>query len=198
MKSGNILWKRVGLLVAGAAALCGLACLAYYLFQVPIRSALGALYWKTDPALAAEVARGLLDFDLPPDYKPEKALKFQEGVADAVILVSQAHPSDLIFISQTPQGILANDAWRARYEERAAHAIAGQLYDTETVGIQSATVRGQPTALRLLEGNDQNKQAVRQLACMFQGKSGEILLVIVASQSTWDQSMVEDFLSSIR
>jgi hypothetical protein len=50
----------------------------------------------------------------------------------------------------------------------------------------------------LLEGTDQKGQAVRQLACMFQGKRSEILLVIVASQSTWDQSMVEEFLSSIR
>lgn len=198
MKQRKIIWKRVGLLAAGAVALCGLTCLVYYLFQAPLRSALARLYWKTDPALAAEVAHGLLDFDLPPDYQPEKVLNLKEGIADAVVLVSQAHPSDLIFISQTPEGILSNDEWRTKYEERAAHAIADQLYDTKTISTQSATVRGQPTTLRLLEGTDQNGQAVKQLACMFNGKTGEILLVLVANRSTWDQEMVEAFLASIR
>lgn len=198
MKRESILWKRVGLLVTGAVLLCGLAGLACYLFQVPFRSALGALYWKNDPALAAEVARDLLDFDLPPGYRPEKVLKLKEGMADAVVLVSEAHPSDLILISQTPDGILSNDAWRTKYEERGAHAIAGQFYDTETTGTQPATVRGQSIPLRLLEGTDQSNRAVRQLACMFQGERSEILLVIVAGRSTWDPSMVEEFLHSIR
>ena len=198
MKSGKIIWKRVALLLAGAVVLCGLIGLAYYTLQGPLRSALNAQYWKTDPVQAAEVARTLIDFDLPPGYQPEKVMKFKEEMADAVIIVSQAHPSDLIYISRTPDGILANDAWRTRYEERGAQAIADLLYDTETISTTTTTVRGQSTTLRLLEGTDKNGQAVKQLACMFEGKSGEILLVMVASQATWDQEMVDDFLKSIR
>jgi hypothetical protein len=198
MKSTKVIWKRVALLLGGVLALCGLASLAIYAFQNPLRSALNAIYWKSDPAQAAEAARALVDFDLPPGYQPEKLMRLKGETALAVILASQAHPGDLIIISQTPDGILANEAWRTKYEVRGAHQIAGQLYDTETVDTTTATVRGQPTTLRLLEGLDQNGQAVRQLACMFNGKSGEILLVMVASQSSWDQAMVDRFLSSIR
>jgi hypothetical protein len=93
---------------------------------------------------------------------------------------------------------LANDAWQTRYEERGAHAFADLIYDTETIGMTTTTVRGQSTTMRWLEGTDQNGQAVKQLACMFEGKSGEVILVMVASQATWDQEMVDDFLKSIR
>lgn len=199
MKSGKIIWKRVALLVTGVVVLCGLIGLAIYVFQGPLRSALNARLWKTDPVLAAQTAKTLIDFDLPPGYQPEKVLKLNEDAsADAVILTSQAHPSDMIYIARTPSGILANEEWRTKYEVRGAHNIADQLYDTETVNTTTATVRGQPTTLRLLEGLDQNGQAVRQLACMFNGKSGEILVVVVASQFNWDQAMVDHFLNSIR
>lgn len=197
MKSGKIIWKRVALLVVGAVSLCGLIGLAIYTFQDSLRAALSAQYWKTDPAQAAEVAHALIDFDLPPGYQPEKVMKLKEAAADAVILASQAHPSDMIYISQTPDGILANEEWRTKYEERGARAIADQLYETETISTRTTTVRGQPTTLRFLEGTDKNGQAVKQLACMFNGKSGEVLLVMVASQSTWDQAMVDNFLNSI-
>lgn len=199
MEAGKIIWKRVALLLAGAVMLCGLIGLAYYTLQGPLRSALSARFWKTDPVQADEVARALLDFDLPPGYQPEKVMKLkEEASADAVILASQAHPSDMIFIGRTPDGILANEDWRTKYEERGARAIADQLYDTETISTTTTTIRGQPVTLRLLEGTDQNGQSVKQLACMFQGKSGEILLVIVAGQTTWDQAMVDHFLNSIR
>lgn len=197
MKPGKILWKRIGMLLVGLVVLCGLVGLAYYTLQGPLRSAFNAMFWKTDPVQAAEIARALIDFDLPPDYQPERVMKLKEGVAVAVIIVSQAHPSDLIYMSQTPDGILANDEWRTKYEQRGAQAIADQLYDTETISTTTTTIRGQPTTLRLLEGTDKNGQAVKQLACMFNGKSSEILLVVVASQATWDRALVDNFLNSI-
>lgn len=198
MKTRKVIWKRVGLLLTGLGLLCGLIWLTYYVFRAPLRTALTAWVWKTDPVQAAQTARTLIDFDLPPGYEPEKVLALREGAAEAVIIVSRDHPTDLIYIGRTPDGILANQEWRSRYEMRGAHTIADRLYDTETVGTATAAVRGQPTALRFLKGADQKGLVVKQLACMFNGKNGEILLVMVASQATWDQAMVDDFLASIR
>ncbi len=198
MKPRKILWKRIVLLLAGVVVVCGLLALAYYLFQRPILSALRARAWKTDPVAAEETARAMLDFDLPSGYQPEKIPSIQAAAGSAVIIVDQQHPSNLIFISLAPDGIIANEEWRTSYEERGAHEIAGQLYETVTTATQPGTVRGQPTTMRIMEGTDQNGQPVKQLVCMFKGKSGEILLVIVASTDTWDPVMLEDFLASIR
>ena len=195
MKTGKIIWKRAALLLVGLVLLCGVISLVYYTLQGPLRSAVQAQLWKTDPVQATETVRTLIDFDLPPGYQPEKILKLWAG---AVIIVSQVHPSDLIYISQAPDGILANDEWRTTFEERGAHEIADQFYDAQTISTQTAMIGGQATTLRLLEGTDKNGQAVKQLACMFTGKSGDILLVMVASHATWDQTMVDNFLNSIQ
>ncbi len=66
------------------------------------------------------------------------------------------------------------------------------------VGTQKTTVRGQPVTLRLFEGTDENGRQVRQVVCRFAGKSGDVLLGIVASRESWDQAMVDGFLGSIR
>jgi hypothetical protein len=66
------------------------------------------------------------------------------------------------------------------------------------IGIQNATIRGQPTTLRLFEGTDENGRAIRQVVCGFAGKDGDLLLGMVAGQDTWDQGLVENFLRSLR
>jgi len=71
-------------------------------------------------------------------------------------------------------------------------------YNTQAVGTQQMTVRGQPTTLRLFEGTDENGRKIRQVVCGFSGKSGDLLMAMVASQDTWDQAMVDRFLQSIR
>ncbi len=71
-------------------------------------------------------------------------------------------------------------------------------YNTQAVGAQQTTVRGQPTTLRLFEGSDESGRKIRQVVCGFTGKSGDLLMAIVASQDTWDQAMVDRFLQSIR
>lgn len=195
MKTNKISLKRVGLLLVGVMALCSLTGLAYYELKDTPLSAIHSWLWKTDPVVAGETAQDLIDYDLPPGYQPEKVLRFW---GKAVIIASQDHPSDLIYISQAPNGILTEEEWQTVYGERRANRIGDQIYDTEIINTQTAMIRGQPTILQLLEGNDKEGQAVKQLACVFKGKISAILLVIVASQDTWDQAMMDHFLNSIR
>ena len=76
--------------------------------------------------------------------------------------------------------------------------MGGGRYNTQPVGTLKTTIRGQPTALRLFEGTDENGRKIRQVVCGFGGKSGDLLLAIVAGQDTWDQALVDRFLQSIR
>jgi hypothetical protein len=52
--------------------------------------------------------------------------------------------------------------------------------------------------LRFLEGIYKDGQAGGQLELMLNGKTGEILVVIVAKVATWDQTMVNNILGSIQ
>jgi hypothetical protein len=95
-------------------------------------------------------------------------------------------------------GIIGVEEWRVRYEQDLSREIADRRYDTQLAGTQSMTIRGQPTTLRFFEGTDEAGRRVRQVVCAFRGKSGDMLLAIVAGRDSWDQSLVDRFLQSIR
>jgi hypothetical protein len=162
-----------------------------------LRRIIQAPLWKTDTQLAAQAAHKMLDYDLPPDYQESQVLNIQ-GQDAAVIIAHRERPGDMIYIEGTMEGILANDEWRASNETRLSREMGVRRYNTQAVGTQQTTVRGQPTTLRLFEGTDENGRRIRQVVCGFSGKSGDLLMAMVASQDTWNQAVVDRFLQSIR
>jgi hypothetical protein len=197
MQSSRIRWNRLAILVVGVLGVLLLCCVGVSVLAPNLRRIIQAPYWKTDAQLAAQAAHKMLDYDLPPDYQESKVLTIR-GQDAAVIMAHRERPEDMIFIEGVLDGIIANDEWRARYETRLAQEMGTRRYDTQTIGTQETVVRGQPTTLRILEGTDENGRQVRQVVCGFSGKSGDILMAIVAGQDTWDQAMVDSFLQSIR
>ncbi|MBK9924488.1 MAG: hypothetical protein IPP66_04275 [Anaerolineales bacterium] len=196
MKQGKISWKRVFILLGALVGICLIASVALFIFGRPVADALRARLWKTDPKLAAQVAHQMIDYDLPPAYQELKFLDMGSS-ADTVMIANLEQPADFILITQVPDGILATE-YQTGVEEKWSREISEHHYDTHTVSTQAVTVRGLPTTLRIMEGTDENGRPIRQGVCMFTGKSGDVLLVLVAGQDTWDQTMVEQFLQSIR
>jgi len=197
MQSRKIRWNRLVILIAGVLGVLLLCCIAVSALAPNLRRIIQAPLWKTDAPLAAQAAHKMLDYDLPPDYQELKVLTVQ-GQDAAVIMAHRERPGDMIYIERVQDGIFADDEWRASYETRLAREMGVRRYNTQTVGTQKTTIRGQPTTLRLLEGTDENGRRIRQVVCGFSGKSGDVLLAIVAGQETWDQAMIDDFLQSIR
>jgi hypothetical protein len=196
-QSRKIRWNRLAILIAGVLGVLLLCCIGVSALAPNLRRIIQAPLWKTDAVLAAQAAHKMLDYDLPPDYQESRVLIIQNQDA-AVIMAHRERPGDMIFIEGVMDGIIANDEWRASYETRLSREMGMRRYNTQTVGTQKTTVRGQPTTLRLLEGTDENGRKIRQVVCGFSGKSGDLLLAIVATQETWDQAMVDRFLQSIR
>lgn len=167
------------------------------LFGNTMLAGLRAQAWEVNPQLATETARTLIDYDLPAGYQEEQVLIIQ-GVARAVIISNRNHPSDLIALLPIPSGIIKNASWRTKYEERNSRFVGRYRYATQTINNQPITVRGQTSNLRTLVGTDQNGVLIRQQVCLFKGKTGELMLIFVASQSTWDQALVDKFIVSVR
>jgi hypothetical protein len=197
MQSSRIRWNRVAILVVGVLGALLLSCVGVSVLAPNLRRIVQAPFWKTDAQLAAQAAHKMLDYDLPPDYQESRVLTIH-GQDAAVIMAHRERPEDMIYIEGVMEDIIANDEWRARYETRLAREMGTHRYDTQTVGTQETTIGGQPTTLRILEGTDENGRQVRQVVCGFTGKSGDVLLAIVAGQDTWEQAMVDSFLQSIR
>jgi hypothetical protein len=197
MQLRKIRWNRLAIVVAGLLAGLLLLLIVVSALAPNLRRILQAPYWKTDAQLAAQAAHKMVDYDLPPEYQELKVLTIRDQDA-AVIIAHRERPEDIIYMEGVMDGILTVKEWRARYEKRLAREMGGRRYDTETVDTQEAVVRGRPATLRILEGTDENGRPVRQLVCAFSGKSGDLLLGVVAGQDGWDQAMVDTFLQSIR
>jgi len=197
MQPRKIRWNRLVILVVGVLGASVLCCAVVAALAPNLRRIIQAPMWKTDAQLAAQAARSMVDYDLPPDYQEIKVLSVQ-GQDAAVIIAHRDRPEDMIFVEHMQDGIIANDEWRANYETKLSREIGLRRYTTQAVGTQKTTVRGQPTTLRLFEGTDENGRKIRQVVCGFGGKSGDLLMAIVAGQDTWDQALVDRFLQSIR
>jgi len=193
----KIRWKRLVILIVGVLGVLLVSCIVVTALAPNLRRIIQAPMWKTDAQLAAQAARTMLDYDLPPGYQESQVLSVQ-GNAAAVIISHRERPGDMIFIEHVTEGILGNDEWRANYETRLSREMGLRRYTTQQVGTLETTVRGQPTTLRLFEGTDENGRQIRQAVCGLGGKSGDLLMAIVAGQDTWDQAMVDRFLQSVR
>jgi hypothetical protein len=196
-QSRKIRWNRLAILIVGVLGVLLLLCVGVAALAPNLRRIIQGPMWKTDAQLAAQAAHSMVDYDLPPDYQESRVLKIQ-GEDAAVIIAHRERPEDMIFIEHVTEGIIGNDEWGASYETRLSREIGMRRYNTQAVGTQKTTIRGQPTTLRLFEGTDENGRKIRQVVCGLGGKSGDLLMAIVASQDTWDQAMVDRFLQSIR
>ncbi len=197
MQSPHVRWNRVLIVAAGGLGLLLVCCIGVWALAPNLRRIFQAPFWKTDPALAAQVAHKFVDYDLPTNYQELQVLRIQ-GTDAAVVIAHRERPGDRIHMEWITDGIIDVEAWRVRYEDGLSREMGLARYTTQLVGTREATVRGQPTTLRLFDGTDERGRPVRQLVCAFQGKAGDMLLAIVAGQDTWDQALVDRFLQSIR
>jgi hypothetical protein len=67
------------------------------------------------------------------------------------------------------------------------------------VGTQKATIRGQSVTLTISEGASGSSEAtMRQVTGVFNGKDGIVMLMAMGDVDRWDQTMLDQFLASIR
>lgn len=196
MKQGNVLWRRVILLAFGLAMACMLFFIAGQALTPSLRSCLFSLFLKEDPVYAAQVAHTMIDYDLPSGYQEQRAMQIKTYFQSAII-ESNDHPSDLIVI-QTATDLMMDSGYGPDSQERAAQEIGDLHYHTHTVSVQDVSISEQPSELRILEGSDEDGIKVRQALTVFPGKNGNVMLMIIGDIDTWDQTVMNKFLSSVQ
>ena len=195
MKREKVLWRRVVILLLGSVVTIILLCVLGSALTHRIRGYVYSLFLKDDPDYAAQVAHTMIDYDLPLGYREQSAMQVKTYYTLAII-ASNDHPTNLITI-QPASDLLINPEWGERSQERAAQEIGDLRYQTHTVSVQDVLIRNQPSRLRMLEGQDEDGHDIRQALSAFTGKNGNVLVIIVGDIETWDQAMIDKFLSSI-
>ena len=183
------------ILLLGSVVTIILLCVLGSALTHRIRGYVYSLFLKDDPEYAAQVAHTMIDYDLPLGYREQSAMQVKTYYTLAII-ASNDHPTNLITI-QPASDLLINPEWGERSQERAAQEIGDLRYQTHTVSVQDVLIRNQPSRLRMLEGQDEDGHDIRQALSAFTGKNGNVLVIIVGDIETWDQAMIDKFLSSI-
>lgn len=150
---------------------------------------------SSDPAKAAEAARAITDYELPPGYSDSfsldlfgvKMVGFTGKDADSFIMLFQFPPNAGLSQDQMEQQM------RQMYQNQT-----GQNLNMEKVGTQKVTIRGQATELSIFEGTGENGVRIRQLLGVFEGKGGMAFLMVTGRVNTWDQAAVDSFIRSMR
>ena len=76
--------------------------------------------------------------------------------------------------------------------------ILGQGLSLKLIGQQDINIRGEDAMLTIREGQNSDGTKIRQATAQFKGNEGEALLMIMGPKQTWDETLVDTFIQSIR
>jgi len=162
MKHRRILWNKVIVLLIGLVMACMLTCAIGSALAPKARGFVLSLFSKNDPELASQVAHEMIDYDLPSGYAEQGVIQVK-GYYNLVLIPSTSDPSDVIAIQPASSDFQQNPEWSDTLEERAAQELGDLHYRTHTVRLQDAIIRDQQITLRILEGEDEEGNPVRQV-----------------------------------
>ena len=144
-----------------------------------------------DAKEVADVAAQIADFDLPPGYTAD----FSAVVADysvAAYTPGDGH-SHLYLIQSTREA--DGEALADGLSKLAPGSGGERMTVVENLPV---TVRGQHVTAVISEGLNSENIRYRQIMVAFAGKGGPALLALSAPENSWNETLVTDFLASLR
>lgn len=185
--------KTAIIVAAIAAVLCGVVCISAYLIGQYIFSRSVA----TQPEQAAKIGREIADYTLPPGYTELGAMNLL-GVKWVVIGKRDQDSMVLMLMQFPPNSATSEEEMRQSMEQALAQQGQRQGANFRVVGTRQAVIKGKPVIFTVSEGESASGEAMRQMTGVFPGQGGMAMLMIMGSISSWDDTTLDSFLSSIR
>jgi hypothetical protein len=141
----------------------------------------------------SEAAVEIADFDLPAGFAPEFSTTL---MGYQVVVYSRGNGLSHIYLIQS-----SDPADADRLAQALDEIVIGSGDPTTRLTVvetRSVVVRGQETTLVISEAVNSEGRAYRQAAVGFQGNGGPALLVISESLDDWDETTLENLISSIQ
>lgn len=194
-KNRIILWVVVGVVV-----LCLGSCLAGWLVINYGSKAIAV----DDPAKVSAMANEVLDFTLPSGYSPQMAMNvvvmkmmvFTKGVS----YNGGFETGPMIMIASITAGASGDtESFRTQMQSSMGQTASRNGMTITLVDTGSISVRGQTVVLYVFEGTDAQGGRIREIVSdVFQGKNGNVMIMIMGDPGHWNQSELNRFLQSIR
>ncbi len=187
-KNRNLL---IGIALVGVLCLCA-GVVAFFVFrEVGTRVTQS---FKTDPTSIAQVSGKIAQFDVPQGYQPGIAMSLLNY--DTVILSpSNGQTGTMIMLMQVTGGV-SLDAEQMRRQLEQQSGQSGN--NMKIVDSYQTTIRGEKTTVTVEESDGSQGYILRQLFAIFTGNNGPAIIMIQGRKDTWDQTLVDKFIASIR
>ncbi|MEW5871580.1 MAG: hypothetical protein AB1894_20070 [Chloroflexota bacterium] len=153
---------------------------------------------KTDPTQVAQVAAGIAQYDIPSGYS-QMAMDFM-GIYKAIIMAKKdTTDSPMIMMMSLPSSTGLNTEDMQKSMERSLQQRTGSgSIEWQVVEEKTVKIRGEDAQLAISEGASSTGERYRSLISVFSGVHGPAILMIMGSEQSWDQTMIDAFISSIR
>lgn len=161
----------------------------------------GFLYlaWRVSGEVSTDataVAAQIATYTAPAGYKEDIGLRIRDL---SLVGLTNRSTGGMIFLAQLP---MDPNVEQEELERQLTQAVqqrnGGASKNMQVVGYREAEIRGQRVNLTVSEGHDAAGDAVRQLAGIFQGENGVVMLMIMAPVERWNQHSIDAFIASIR
>lgn len=148
-----------------------------------------------DPAEIQQVADNLSDYSLPPGFDEAFGVNFI--LFQGVVAIDE-YDGAMIMMFQFSESLYGGlEETRQQFQD----SYMSQVQDNRITFTASeelpVVVNGQETTLYTYEGYDNDGYEWIQWMTVFDGKSGEVMLMIIGLEETWDNAEMEAFLQSI-
>lgn len=183
----------IGIGVVGI--LCISACGVWFLILRKAGSQLSQSI-KTDSTGVAQVGARIAGFDIPPGYV--------QGAGMSILMydfVAYGPPDNQPGMSIVLMQFKSGTAYSTEQMQQAVQQQSGRgNANMKVVNTYTTTIRGQASTVVIEDSSTTNQAGVvlRELFTTFQGRGGMVMLMMAGSTDTWDQSLADQFIASIR
>ncbi len=190
--SANAKKWLIGIGVVGG--LCAIACVVIALLGGQLGSSFVKSI-KTDPTDVAQLGSKIADYTVPAGYVQAGGMSI--FMYDLVTYTPpEGQQGMMIMLMQFKSGTVSQEQMQQALEQQSGQSTSNM----HVVKTYQTAIRGQSSTVTIREGVSSGTPAiaVRQLMTFFPGKGGTVTLMITGTTDSWDQSVVDDFIASIR
>ena len=151
----------------------------------------------TNPERVQAVGRQIADYEVPTGYAEMFAMNVM-GLKMVAISPSTSADYQIIMLMQLPAGIQISQEEMERQIEQALARQTGLDSADMTSEEQQTRIKGELVKLTVREGTTRHGEHLRQVTGLFVGKGGPAVLMVTGDTATWDPTLVDRFIASIR
>jgi hypothetical protein len=214
-KKGMSSTSKVLIILGSIGGLCLLACCGGGVFL--FYKAKDIVSFSVDPVVVKKTADEIILIDVPSEFTPTTSMKFSMGMSMRMAMFAKAaapgaQPQSMIMLMEMNQPGMAAQGGRAGAKQqrdqmlqaiRQQQAQQGGHIETEIDQKAAKTrkfkINGEPVEFEFVQGTRPNNGGgVHQVAAVFQGKGGVVMLMMMIDEKDYDEEAVVTMIKSIR